>query len=849
MNETIWLNDQWGFTENYSEAFAAGEACDTVEVRLPHTVKETPFHYFDDRIYQMVCGYRRLLFAPESWRGRHVLLNIGAAGHSAEVYVNGRKAAEHGCGYTAFCVDLSGFLEYGEKNLLVIRVDSREQQNIPPFGFVIDYMTYGGLYREVSLEIKEENYLEDVFVRPEIPRKELLLDDSMTQSEVKEALADIRFAGTVRSEILLGGAEPAGEGKRAAEGLFIRQRIFCYGGGHADGECLAEKILPIEKCQPIIREGLGRTDRGWSISLVLEKAALWDNESPGLYLLKTELLEEGESGQALDTKETVFGFRRAEFRKEGFWLNGRKVKLLGLNRHQSYPYVGYAMPRSMQRLDADILKKELGLNAVRTSHYPQSPYFCDRCDELGLLMFTEIPGWQHIGDAAWKEQAVRNVEEMVRQYRNHPSIILWGVRINESQDDEALYTRTNELARKLDPTRPTGGVRYLKKSQFLEDVYTYNDFIHDGEAKGCERKKDVTPDVNRPYLISEYNGHMYPTKTFDSEGHRLEHALRHANVLDAVAGQTDIAGSFGWCMADYNTHKDFGSGDRICYHGVLDMFRNPKLAAAVYAAQQEETPVLEISSNMDIGEHPTGNMGRIYIITNADSVRMYKNGRFVREYTHADSEYRKMKNGPILITDFIGDAIMEGEGFPKEQADAVAAILNAAAIYGNNHIPKRILAKAVPLILKFHMDPGEAYGLYGRYIGNWGGEATEFRFDAVKDGKVVRSVKKTAADAIHLEVCADHTHLAEESTYDVAALRLSMRDQNDSLLSFYQGAVMVSVSGPAEVIGPKCVILRGGVGGTYIRTTGETGDVIVTLTSDQAEPVVLHLTASGSGDR
>ena len=163
MNETIWLNDQWGFTENYSEAFAAGEACDTVEVRLPHTVKETPFHYFDDRIYQMVCGYRRLLFAPESWRGRHVLLNIGAAGHSAEVYVNGRKAAEHGCGYTAFCVDLSGFLEYGEKNLLVIRVDSREQQNIPPFGFVIDYMTYGGLYREVSLEIKEENYLEDVF--------------------------------------------------------------------------------------------------------------------------------------------------------------------------------------------------------------------------------------------------------------------------------------------------------------------------------------------------------------------------------------------------------------------------------------------------------------------------------------------------------------------------------------------------------------------------------------------------------------------------------------------------------------------------------------------------------------
>lgn len=97
---------------------------------------------------------------------------------------------------------------------------------------------------------------------------------------------------------------------------------------------------------------------------------------------------------------------------------------------------------------------------------------------------------------------------------------------------------------------------------------------------------------------------MFPTKPFDDEEHRTEHAIRHANVLNAVAQEPDIAGSFGWCMFDYNTHKDFGSGDRICYHGVMDMFRNPKLAAAVYSSQQEDTPVLELSSSMDIGEHP-----------------------------------------------------------------------------------------------------------------------------------------------------------------------------------------------------------------------------------------------------
>lgn len=138
--------------------------------------------------------------------------------------------------------------------------------------------------------------------------------------------------------------------------------------------------------------------------------------------------------------------------------------------------------------------------------------------------------------------------------------------------------------------------------------------MHDGKAKGCEPKKNVTSDMEKPYLISEYNGHMYPTKTFDWEEHRAEHALRHANVLDAVAAEEDIAGCFGWCMFDYNTHKDFGSGDRICYHGVMDMFRNPKLAAAVYACQQEKEPVLELSSSMDIGEHPGCNRGETYIL-------------------------------------------------------------------------------------------------------------------------------------------------------------------------------------------------------------------------------------------
>ena len=130
-------------------------------------------------------------------------------------------------------------------------------------------------------------------------------------------------------------------------------------------------------------------------------------ENPHLYEIRTSLWKNGEM---IDARVDITGFREAGFRKDGFYLNGKKLRLRGLNRHQSYPYVGYAAPASMQIFDADILKKELGVNAVRTSHYPQSQDFISRCDEIGLLVFTEFPGWQHIGDEEWKRQAVQNLK-------------------------------------------------------------------------------------------------------------------------------------------------------------------------------------------------------------------------------------------------------------------------------------------------------------------------------------------------------------------------------------------------------------------------------------------------------
>ncbi len=151
---------------------------------------------------------------------------------------------------------------------------------------------------------------------------------------------------------------------------------------------------------------------------------------------------------------------------------------------------------------------------MRTSHYPQSRHFIDRCDELGLLVFTEIPGWQHIGGNGWKDIAVQNTREMVLQYRNHPSVILWGVRINESPDDDAFYRRTNAAAHELDPTRQTGGVRCYKKGSLLEDVYTYNDFFHDGTNAGDQKNAELMAPVykNIPKDIPVIGTHVWPAQ-------------------------------------------------------------------------------------------------------------------------------------------------------------------------------------------------------------------------------------------------------------------------------------------------------------------------------------------------
>ncbi len=778
------LNNEWKYSESFEEQMLTKDYDDSKmeQIRIPHTNKLLPYHYIDEKCYQFISCYRRHIYAEEAWKEKQVLLTFEAVGHVAKVYVNGTEAAFHEGGYTAFTVNIAPFLRYREDNVIAVMVDSREANNLPPFGNVIDYLTYGGIYREVSLEIKEQCYIADTYIRTRD------CSDQPIDGKIVELSVTLN-------------------------------------GYPVDGRRLKLSYSILDNKGALILSGSRPVDQEYvNFTFDVKNVREWDIDEPNLYNLKLELTGEVPKAGKLDEKLVRFGFRTCEFRIDGFYLNHKKIKLVGLNRHQSYPYVGYAMPKRQQQRDAEILKQELKVNAVRTSHYPQSRHFLDRCDELGLLVFTEIPGWQHIGDSAWKDIAVNMVREMVLQYRNHPSIILWGVRINESQDDNEFYTRTNRLAHELDPDRQTGGVRYIQKSNLLEDVYTYNDFLHSGNNHGLCNKKEATSNMDAPYMVSEFNGHMFPTKLFDNEEHRLEHALRHARVLDALFAQEEITGGFGWCMADYNTHKDFGSGDRICYHGVMDMFRNPKQAAAVYASQSEEEVICEVSSTLDIGDHPAGNIRQIYAFTNADSIKLYKNNNFIREFYPSRDHLKHLPHPPILIDDFIGELLEKEEHYDHRTAQTMKRILYAVKEHGPMNLPLKYKLSMARLMLIKHLKLEEGTRLYYKYIGGWGGQSTSFRFEAIKDKQVVKAITKAPACNPRLIISVDTRELIEEATYDVAAIRIQAVDASGNLLPYYQEPVTLRTWGAIALIGPETISLKGGCAGTYVRTTGAIGE-------------------------
>lgn len=711
MRSIFPFNDGWLF----ASADLATNAPDSQfePVTLPHTNKILPYHNFDNAAYQFISTYRKRFTLPEPRNGRRIFIDFEGAMIASEVSLNGAKLGDYEGGFTPFSFDITDFVKDSGENILTVRLDSSERPDIPPFGFVVDYLTFGGIYREVNLRYVEPIFIKDVFARPQN------ILSGMPSVEVDVVVSN---------------------------STGMRQTVHVDVGLKAANATSATKQIEVD----------AKSDTLVTLLVPAQAFELWTLDNPILYAFAAGLVD-GKGG-SLDGIDFRIGFRVAEFRKnDGFYLNGKLLKLMGLNRHQTYPYIGAAAPARLQRKDAEIIKHELGCNIVRTSHYPQSPHFLNRCDEIGLLVFEEIPGWQHIGDSDWQGISLRDVEAMILRDRNHPSIIIWGVRINESQDNEALYRATNELAHKLDPTRPTGGVRYFQNSQFLEDVFTYNDFSN-----------TIVEPVNTPHLVTEFNGHMFPTKSFDQEERMIEHALRHARVQNQQMGMPNVAGAIGWCAFDYNTHKEFGSGDMICYHGVMDIFRLPKYAAYFYESQisPEVRPVLRAATIWSMGDRSGGGNDPLTIFSNCDEIDVY-----------------------------IGDS-----HFGRFQPDR-------AAFPNLLHPPFTV--------------PGMQLWL------TWGGKLPFLHVVGYYKGQKVAEQNIDCSPLPQkLVLAADDTVLNADGA-DMTRLVFKIVDQYGNRLPYAINVINFTIDGPAELVGDNPFPLVGGQAALYVRAKHEAGKVVI----------------------
>jgi beta-galactosidase len=552
-NLTFSLNANWLFGGQYmvgSESVLYDDS-GFAAVALPHTVTDLSWRNWDFSAWQQIWIYRRH-FSGASLvgsrpPGNRIFADFDGVMVNAMVVINNQTVSTHQGGYLPFSAELTDQVTAGD-NLLSVIVDSRCLP-VPPIGlwdspYSIDFLQPGGIYRDVSLRVVPRAFLSDLFALP--------VDVLSAQPRVDvEATVDSALAGGASGTLLVELLDGSRQLAFQAAAVSLPSR----------GTTTAKLSLT----------GLG-------------PISLWSTTSPKLYTVRATLVVPGAGSHVLTRR---IGFREASFQPDGFYLNGERLTLFGLNRHQLYPYAGMAMPARVQRKDAEIIRNELNCNMVRCSHYPQSPHFLDACDELGLLVWEEAPGWHNTGtSAAWQDLVVQNVRDMVTRDRSRPSVVIWGTRLNETPDVPGLWAATRQVAAQLDGSRPSSGaMAHHSDAGWNEDVFAYNDYGVDLKT-GDAKLKPPIPGL--PYLVTEAVGveeakpeHFAWT---DPPELLVKQADLHAQAQNQARADPRYSGLLAWAGFDYASLLSLDP-DAVKWAGVADGFRVPKPGAAIYQTQ------------------------------------------------------------------------------------------------------------------------------------------------------------------------------------------------------------------------------------------------------------------------
>ena len=622
------LDQDWMFAPSPStEPLNAASA---LHVVLPHTVKPLSWENWDADSWQQHWAYRREFAVPKELHNKRIFVRFDGVSVTSATLLNGESLGTHHGGYLPFSYELTRGIKPGI-NALDVLIDAT-WQNIPPDGNpkgykAVDYYQPAGIIRSTWLEALPQVFLSDVYAKPV---------DVLKPSRRIEVTATIDAALTPMAHFELRAELRDGANVLSS----VRKRIAVSPGVQTDATVTLEK---------------------------LDLCKLWDIDAPQLYTVVTTLYADG---KPLHEFTRRVGLRDASFTTNGFFLNGRQIHFMGLNRHEVYPYTGFAMPPRVMRHDAEILKNELHVDIVRCSHYPQNDAFLDACDELGLMVWQEPPGWQWLSDEKeYVDVLVQNVHDMIVRDRNRPSVVIWGVRVNESRTVPEIYAKTTAMAKSLDPTRPCSGSMTTRKvygSTWHEDVFAMDDYhsTKDGELA-------IYPPLDGiPYMLAEtvgqssYDGSEsfrsfyyrgYDAKTLEKQ------AIFHAQAHDRAAAYPNFNGVIAWCAFEYPSPMNSHNG--IKNPGVYDHFRMPKLGASFYRAQVDPKLKAVIAPNFywDFGtSQPKGPGQKASIFSNCERLEVFV-GNTHHATLLADKEnYPHTKYPPFFV-----DLEMTGEPKPE----------------------------------------------------------------------------------------------------------------------------------------------------------------------------------------
>lgn len=535
------------------------------EIRLPHTANIEPL-VIEEQQWQGNSFYRKFFRVEPEQAGKYLALEFEGAMHEANVYLNGEQIHYNAGGYLPFVVDISDAVKFGEENVLLVKLNNEDNPQIPPGKAmeVLDFNYYGGIYRDVHLIIKDKLRISHPVAANRVTGGGL----HVWYEEVDSASATVAVQADLQNE-------------RSENADVTLNFILQDSGGNIVAEASSE--TNVEAGNYVLQ-----TEK-----LAVTNPELWSPDTPYLYTLTVQLFE---NGQLIDSEQQKIGIRTFGFDGENqFILNGERLYLRGTNRHQDYPYIGYALSNEAQFRDAYKIKKA-GFNFIRIAHYPPDPAFLQAADELGLLFMDAIPGWQFYQDGIFAERALRDVRNMVRRDRNHPSIIFWEASLNESNMPEEFMDQAHAAVKEELPF----GQNFT--SGWMD--YAYDIFIP-------ARQHSQPPaywsnyDKDKPHFIAEYGDWEYYAHNAgfnqnafedlsdeernsrqlrgDGQKRLAQQALNFQEAHNSNLKGTSF-GDANWVMYDYNR----GYADNLEASGIRDIFRIPKFTNYFYQSQGDQ---------------------------------------------------------------------------------------------------------------------------------------------------------------------------------------------------------------------------------------------------------------------